>query len=49
MKLIMDMYNLLYKDNCIKNEYFYVSRKSVFLPYLYHTILENLIMKSIQS
>ena len=35
MKLIMEIYNEIYKDKAIKNNYFYVSRKSLALPYLY--------------
>lgn len=35
MKLLHEMYNILYADQAISNSYFYVSRKSTYLPYLY--------------
>lgn len=36
MKLIQEIYEIIFsKEMIIKNKYFYVSRKSTFLPYLY--------------
>lgn len=35
MKLIQQVYNIIYKEKAVKNEYMYISRKSIRLPFLY--------------
>lgn len=49
MKVVQEIYNSYFKDN-VRNSYFYVSRKSTYLPYLYknntYNCLINLIPKS---